>query len=102
MLICKLCSFLFFTLITCSYTHFTSPIRRYPDVVVHRLLAASLGYLPEPGYNTKELDKITARSNFTKTGAKTCSEQSGEIFFGAIVRVGFVYFEVLIYDHSMR
>jgi exosome complex exonuclease DIS3/RRP44 len=37
-----------FGLACSTYTHFTSPIRRYADVIVHRLLAASLGIAPLP------------------------------------------------------
>uniref|UniRef100_A0A3B4B956 DIS3-like exonuclease 2 n=1 Tax=Periophthalmus magnuspinnatus TaxID=409849 RepID=A0A3B4B956_9GOBI len=63
------------------YTHFTSPIRRYADVIVHRLLAASLCG-PKLGLLTKEVQKQAMHCNDKKTAAKRVHELSTELFFG--------------------
>jgi len=70
-----------------SYTHFTSPIRRYPDLIVHRLLAAALGHSPPPNLSGKKMEKIAEHCNEAKTTSRIVGDSSTEVFFSELIRV---------------
>jgi len=115
-----------FGLATEMYAHFTSPIRRYPDLVVHRALRALRGggdaaretwlreKLPEMGLHLSERERRAAdaerelvewkkvRFMAGKLGETFSGYVTGVQAFGLFVELDEIYVQGLVHVSSMR
>jgi ribonuclease R len=111
-----------FGLATEMYAHFTSPIRRYPDLVVHRALRAlrqgqpsvdSQDRLAEMGRHLSERERIASDAERELTEWKKVrfmADKVGEVYagyvtgvqsFGLFVEVDGIYVQGLVHVSSM-
>ena len=75
-------------LATPIYTHFTSPIRRYADLVAHRQLAAAIGYegLDSSLISKPKLEDVCKNINIRHRNAQMAGRASIEYYVGQALK----------------
>jgi len=63
------------------YCHFTSPIRRYPDLQIHRIIKENIAGMPEKRINHYEkiLEKVSSQSSFRERLAEEAERETDNL-----------------------
>ncbi|XP_021359819.1 helicase with zinc finger domain 2-like isoform X2 [Mizuhopecten yessoensis] len=77
---------LHFSLDVSMYIHFTSPIRRYADLINHRLVHAALENQTDPPYTKFEIEEICVHLNEVSRRAKNFENQCKALHYGNFLR----------------